>query len=85
MKVIKRIIRRIINKIKISLSAGFTVFAKFIVRLGVIPFDLIVDPFYRAENINELKRRIDNLEAGKTKMITMTMEELEIYVNKRYC
>jgi len=29
-----------------------------------IPFEVSADPFYSEENINELKRRIANLEAG---------------------
>ena len=35
------------------------------------------DPFWSEENQAELQRRIEELESGKAKLITVTMDELE--------
>ena len=61
----------------LSLSSAFNVFLKALVREGGIPPGILIDPFYRAENRNELKRRIDDFEAGKTQLERTTMKELE--------
>ena len=52
----------------ISLSTAFTMFAKKVTKERRIPFEITADPFYSEDNINELKRRIANLEAGKTSL-----------------
>ncbi|MBQ1307757.1 MAG: type II toxin-antitoxin system RelB/DinJ family antitoxin [Erysipelotrichaceae bacterium] len=52
----------------ISMSAAFTMFAKKVIRERRIPFEISADPFYSAENIMELQRRISNLEAGITSL-----------------
>lgn len=31
-----------------------------------IPFEIVADPFYRRENIEELERRIADVESGKS-------------------
>ena len=61
----------------LSLSSAFNVFLKALVREGGMPSGILVDPFYRAENRNEIKRRIDEFEAGKTQLERTTMKELE--------
>ena len=68
-----------LEEIGLPMSSAFTVFAKAVVRTGAIPFDLTADPFYRAENQNELARRIELYESGKTekKQVVKTMDELE--------
>ena len=66
-----------LNEMGLNITSAFTMFAKEVVRAGKIPFDVMVDPFYRAENRNEIKRRIDEYESGRTKMIETTIEELE--------
>ena len=72
-----------LEEIGLSMSSAFTVFAKAVVRTGTIPFDLTVDPFYRIENQDELNRRIELYESGKTKgrNVTKTIEELENLAN----
>ena len=54
-------------------SAVINIFVKSVVKDRKIPFEVSADPFYREENINELKRRIANLEAGVT-----TLKEHEL-------
>ncbi len=52
----------------ISLSAAFTMFAKKVTKERRIPFEITADPFYSEENINELRRRIADLEAGRSSL-----------------
>ena len=72
-------IEKVFDEMGLTLTAGFTVFAKAVVRSGTIPFDLTVDKFYRAEHQEELTRRIELLESGATKgnQVAKTIEELE--------
>ena len=68
-----------LDEIGLNMSAAFTVFAKAIVRTGTIPFELTIDPFYRADNQKELTRRIELYESGKARgqQVAITIEELE--------
>ncbi|MCL2203994.1 MAG: type II toxin-antitoxin system RelB/DinJ family antitoxin [Defluviitaleaceae bacterium] len=58
----------------LNLTSAFTLFAKAVVRSGKIPFDIMVDPFYKAENQGEIRRRIERYESGETTMVDMTGE-----------
>lgn len=42
-----------------------------------IPFDLRLDPFYSAENQAHLQKAIRDYEAGKSKPVVKTMDELQ--------
>jgi len=72
-----------LNGIGLNMSSAFTVFAKAVVRTGTIPFELTVDPFYRADNQKELSRRIELYESGKTKgqHVAVSIEALEALTN----
>ena len=80
---LKRQTEETLDEIGLNMSAAFTVFAKAIVRTGTIPFELTVDPFYRADNQKELSRRIELYESGETKerQVAVTIEELEELAN----
>ena len=58
----------------LNLTSAFTLFAKAVVRSGKIPFDIMIDPFYRAENQDEIRSRIEGYESGATQMVDMTGE-----------
>ena len=64
----------IMKEVGLSMSAAFSVFCKAIVREGGLPMSLLTDPFYRKENTDELMRRIEGYESGKTQMVDMTAE-----------
>ena len=49
----------------LSMSAAFTIFAKKVSRERRIPFEVSADPFYSEENMAELKRRIEDVKAGR--------------------
>ena len=55
---------KIFDEIGLSTSAAITIFLKAVVRERRIPFELNADPFYSAENIAELERRIAAAENG---------------------
>ena len=78
---LKKQTEHILDEIGLSMSSAFTVFAKAVVRSGKIPFELTVEPFYRIEHQNELNRRIEGYETGKTSMKELTMDELDVIVN----
>lgn len=70
---VKTQLEEVCQEMGISVTAAFTIFAKRVIRDRKIPFEVSADPFYSEENINELKRRIANLEAGVT-----TLKEHEL-------
>ncbi|MCI7106731.1 MAG: type II toxin-antitoxin system RelB/DinJ family antitoxin [Agathobacter sp.] len=49
----------------LSMSAAFTIFAKKMTREKRIPFDVSIDPFYSENNMEYLKKVIDEIESGK--------------------
>lgn len=74
---LKKEAERIFSELGLSMSTATNVFYKQVVRCGGIPFDMKVDPFYFVENQDYLQKSIRDYEAGKSKPIIKTMEELE--------
>ena len=62
----KREFNELCANIGMSMSTAFSIFAKKAVSEQRIPFDLTAnaDPFYSAENIAEIKRRIADVQSG---------------------
>lgn len=63
---VKRNAERTLNDIGLSMSTAINIFLKTVIRENRIPFELSADPFYSRENINELERRVSNIQAGKS-------------------
>ena len=63
---VKRNAEQTLNEIGISMSTAINIFLKTVVRENRIPFELSADPFYGKENIEELKRRAENVRTGKS-------------------
>lgn len=61
---VKTQLEEVCEEMGIMVTTAFTMFAKKVIKERRIPFEVSADPFYSEENINELKRRIANLEAG---------------------
>ncbi len=70
---VKEKMEDVCNEIGLSMSAAFTIFAKKVGNERRIPFDLTADPFYSAENMAELERRVSGVLAG-----TSTLKEHEL-------
>ena len=79
---LKREAESIFAALGLSLSTATNVFYRQVVRYGGIPFDLRIDPFYSAENQSHLQKVISNYEAGRSKPIVKTIEELEAMANE---
>lgn len=54
----------VLNEMGLDLSTAITLFLTKIAIENRIPFDIIDDPFYSAENMRELKRRIASFNNG---------------------
>jgi len=75
---LKKKTEKIFSELGLSMSAATNVFYRQVVRCGGIPFDLrISDPFYSAENQAHLQKSISDYEAGKSKPVVKTLDELE--------
>ena len=57
----------------LTMSAAITMFLVKVGRERRIPFEITADPFYSAENIAELERRIESIKNG-----TSTLKEHDL-------
>ena len=71
----------IFEEMGMNMTTAFTIFTKTVVRLGKIPFEIAIDPFWNEENQAHIEKTISAYESGKIKLITKTMEELEAMEN----
>ena len=62
---VKRGMEKACKDMGLSMSAAFTIFAKKVSRERRIPFEISADPFYSEENMEELKRIIEDVKAGR--------------------
>ncbi|MGL4484976.1 MAG: type II toxin-antitoxin system RelB/DinJ family antitoxin [Anaerovoracaceae bacterium] len=65
---LKNDFQNVCESIGMDMSTAIKVFMKKTTNERGIPFDVSADPFYSAENIATLERRIANIECGKSKM-----------------
>lgn len=63
---VKRNAEQTLNEIGLSMSTAINIFLKTVVRENRIPFELSADPFYGKANLEELKRRAENVRTGKS-------------------
>lgn len=50
----------------LTMTAAFTMFATKVIKEQRIPFEISNDPVYSKANIEELERRISDIESGKS-------------------
>ncbi len=72
---LKRDFDTVCNDLGLSMTTAITMLAKKMIREKRIPFDVSLDPFYNASNLNALNDSIEQMRQGKT--VTKTIEELE--------
>jgi len=72
----------VFEEMGMNMTTAYTIFTKTVVRLGKIPFEIAVDPFWNEENQIHIKRVIDEYESGKATLITKTIDELEAMENE---
>jgi len=73
----------IFDELGLNMSTAFTMFTKAVVRSGGIPLELVIDPFYQAENQHELQSIMHGYKSGADPLIPMpeTIEGLEALLN----
>jgi DNA-damage-inducible protein J len=62
---VKKSMEQACSDMGISMSAAFTIFAKKVGREQRIPFEVSVDPFYSKENMDRLKKAVEDVRSGK--------------------
>lgn len=62
-----------LKEMGLTMSAAVTMFLVKVARERRIPFEINADPFYSAENIAELERRVASIEKG-----TSTLKEHDL-------
>lgn len=66
---LKRDAELVLQSIGLSTASAVTLFLKAVIRENRIPFELSADPFYSKENMDELRRRIQNRNFEKHDLI----------------
>jgi len=64
----------ICEELGLNMSTAFNIFAKTVVRLNKIPFELSIDPFFNEFNQSRIRNAIANRDKDT---VTKTMAELE--------
>lgn len=49
----------------LTVTAAYTLFAKKVTQDQRIPFEIVADPFYNAQNMERLERAINDMKAGR--------------------
>lgn len=65
------------KELGLSIGTAITIFAKKVCREQRIPFEISVDPFFSAENIAELERRISDVKSGRSTLKEHDLIEVE--------
>jgi DNA-damage-inducible protein J len=65
------------KELGLSMTAAFTVFATKMGREKRIPFDVAVDPFYSDVNMNRLRKAIEDVRSGKSKLTEHELIKVE--------
>ena len=71
------------DELGLNMSTAMNTFFKQAVCQGGIPFEITTngDPFWSEKNQKRIRKSIAEFEAGKAKLVTKTMEELENMAN----
>ncbi|MDR1266004.1 MAG: type II toxin-antitoxin system RelB/DinJ family antitoxin [Propionibacteriaceae bacterium] len=62
---LKRDLEETCRELGLNLTTAFTIFARKMTRERRIPFEVSVDPFYSAANLDHLRRVRTDAEAGR--------------------
>jgi len=52
------------KELGLNMTTAFTIFAKKMSREHRIPFEVCIDPFYSASNVQVIEKSVDELNAG---------------------
>ena len=62
---LKKGMEQVCKEMGLSMTTAFTIFAAKVNREKRIPFEMSIDPFYSDDNMNRLRKAIDDIRAGK--------------------
>lgn len=77
---LKRNVEEICRKMGMNLTTALTVFCRKVEQERKIPFEITAeaaDPFYSQSNMNELRRRIADIESGRAKLVEHDLIEVD--------
>ena len=66
---VRRKAEQALKEMGLTLTSAITVFLTKVGREKRMPFEINADPFYSEQNMAELKRRIEGVENGTSKLI----------------
>lgn len=55
-----------LREMGLTMSSAIQMFIAKVARERRIPFEVCADPFYSESNMNELRKRIENVKSGKS-------------------
>jgi len=73
---LKREMEQACSEMGMSMTTAFTIFAKTVTREKRIPFEVCVDPFYSAANMEYLEKVIGDIESGHAKLVEHKLIEV---------
>ena len=71
----KKGMEAVCKELGMNMSTAFNIFAKKMKREKRIPFDVSVDPFYSAENMNYLKKVTTEIDSGEAVLVEHVLIE----------
>ncbi len=74
---VKRKMESACKEMGLSLSAAFNIFAVKVGNERRIPFEVAADPFYSEDNMNHLEKIINDIDAGKAKLVEHDLIEVD--------
>ncbi len=66
---VKKAAEEVCDNLGLSLSSAINIFLKKVARERRIPFEVSLDPFYDKANMERLRKRIEDLESGKSVLV----------------
>ena len=76
---LKKDFDNICNELGMSMSTAITMLAKKMAREKRLPFEPSIDLFYSEENLDRIRRGVQQLDEGR--VVTKTLDELERVAN----
>ena len=62
---LKKDMENICKDMGLTPTAAYTIFAKKVTQERRIPFEIVADPFYSAENMERLRKAASDMKAGR--------------------
>ena len=77
---LKKNVEEICQKMGMSLTTALTVFCRKVEQERKIPFEITAeadDPFYSESNMRYLKKKLDDIESGRAKLVEHDLIEVD--------